>query len=95
MSTVTHPLVKVDGEAHEGGVIDEAEACPPLWHFAPEQKFFVNLHTEVVGVKHSGVPQAVDHDKDVVVELADGLLADVKGLLQNRRKTKALKLNIH
>lgn len=75
--------MKVDGEAHKGGVMDEAEACPPLWHFAPEQQFFVNLHAKVGGVKHSGVPQAIDHDDDVVVELADCLLADVKGLLES------------
>lgn len=85
---VTHPLVKVHGEAHEGWVMDEAEACPPLWHFAPEQQFFVNLHAKVGGVKHSGVPQAVDHDGDVVVEPVDRLLADVKGLLQSVIKTE-------
>lgn len=75
--------------------MDEAEACPPLWHFAPEQQFFVNLHVKVVGVKHSGVPQAVDHDNDDVVEFTDCLLADVKGLLQSVIKTKSLKLNVH
>lgn len=79
--------MKVDGKVHEGRVINEAEACPPLWHFAPEQQFFVNLHAKVVGMKHSGVPQAVDHDSDVVVELADCLLADAKGLLQSIIKT--------
>lgn len=80
--TVTHLLVKVDGVAQEGGVMDEAEACPALWHFGPEQQLLVQLHADVAAVKHPGVPQAVHHDDDVVVELAVRLPADVKGLLQ-------------
>lgn len=87
LKTATHPLVKVDGVAHEGGVMDEAEACPALWHFAPEQQLFAQLHSKVAGLKHSGVPQAVDHDDDVVVELAECLPADVEGLLQSVTKT--------
>lgn len=79
--------MKVDGVAHEGGVMDEAEACPALWHFAPEQQLFAQLHSKVAGLKHSGVPQAVDHDDDVVVELAECLPADVEGLLQSVTKT--------
>lgn len=79
----THLLVKVDGVAQEGGVMDEAEACPALWHFAPEQQLFAQPHADVAAVKHPGVPQAVDHDDDVVVELAVCLPADVEGLLQS------------
>lgn len=40
LKSATHPLVKVDGVAHEGGVMDEAEAFAALWHFAPEQQLF-------------------------------------------------------
>lgn len=68
--------------------MDEAEACPPSWHFALEQHFFVNLQAKVVGMKYSGIPQAIDHDNDVVVKLADCLLVDVKGLLQSVIKTE-------
>lgn len=86
--------MKVDGVAHEGGVMDEAEACPALWHFAPEQQLFVHLHTKVAGVKHPGVPQAVDHDGDVVVELTDRLPTDVEGLLHRAIKEKGGKTQI-
>lgn len=64
-------MVKVDGEAQKGGVMDEAEASLPLWHFAPEKQLFINLHTKVIVKEHFGVPQAVDHDGNVVVELMD------------------------
>lgn len=85
-------MVKVDGVADEGGVMDEAEARPALWHFAPEQQLFAQLHVKVAGLKHSGVPQTVDYD-DVVVELAEGLPADVKGLLPSAFKIRGFNIN--
>lgn len=93
LKSATHPLVKVDGVAHEGGVMDEAEARPALWHFAPEQQLFAQLHVKVAGLKHSGVPQTVDHDDDVVVELAESLPADVKGLLPSAFKIRGFNKN--
>lgn len=93
LKSATHPLVKVDGVAHEGGVMDEAEARPALWHFAPEQQLFAQLHVQVAGLKHSGVPQTVDHDDDVVVELAERLPADVKGLLPGAIERRGFSMN--
>lgn len=75
--------MKVNSVAHEGGVVDEAEACPVLWYVALEQQLLIQLHTDA-GLKHFGVPQAVDHDDYVVVELTERLAADVKGLLKSR-----------
>lgn len=75
----THPLVKVYGVADEGRVVDEAEAAPVLWHFALEQQLLVQLDTNA-RLKHPPVAQAVDHDDHIVVELTNGLPAEVKGL---------------
>lgn len=72
--------MKVDSIAHEGRVVDEAEACPVLRHIALEQQLFVQLYADA-GLKHFGVPQPVDHDDYVLVELAECLAANVKGLL--------------
>lgn len=80
--TDTHLLVKVNSVAHEGGVVDKAEACPALWYVALEQQLLIQLYTNA-GLKHFGVQQAVDHEDQVVVELAERLAADVKGLLKN------------
>lgn len=85
--------MKVDGVVHEGGVMDEAEARPVLWHFAPEQQLFAQLHVKVAGLKHFEVPQTVDHDDDVVVELAERLPADVKGLLSSAFKIRGFNMN--
>lgn len=83
--TDTHLLVKVNSVAHEGGMVDKAEACPVLWYVALEQQLLIQLNTNA-GLKHFGVQQAVDHEDQVVVELTEGLAADVKGLLKNRIK---------
>lgn len=76
----THFLVKVDGVAHEGGVVDEVEARPVLWDVALDQQLFSQLYIHI-RLKHFGVPQAVHHDDYVMVELTERLAADVKGLL--------------
>lgn len=86
----THLLVKLYSVAEEGRVVDEAEASAVLWHVALEQQLLVQLDTDA-GLKHSGVPQAVDHDDHVVVELTERLPADVKGLLKNTSKTQMTK----
>lgn len=86
----THLLVKLYRVAEEGRVVDEAEASPVLWHIALEQQLLVQLDTDA-GLKHSGVPQAVDHDDHIVVELTKRLPADVKGLLKNTSKTQMTK----
>lgn len=81
----THPLVKVYGVADEGRVVVEAEAGRALWHFALQQQLLVQLDADA-RLKHAPVAQAVDHDDHVVVELTNGLPADVKGLLENTSK---------
>lgn len=80
--TRTHLLVKVDRVAHEGRMVDEVEARPVLWHVTLEKQLLSQLYAHP-WIKHSGVPQAVDHDDDVVVELTESLAADVKGLLRS------------
>lgn len=77
--------MEVDRVAHEGGVVDEVEARPVLWHFALEQQVLPQAEAHVQ-LKHFGVPQAVDHDDDVMVELPNHLTADVKGLLKNTKE---------
>lgn len=77
--------MKVHGVADEGRVVVEAEAGRALWHFALQQQLLVQLDADA-RLKHSPVAQAVDHDDHVVVELTNGLPADVKGLLENTSK---------
>lgn len=67
-------------------MVDEVKACPVLWHTALKQQLVPNLYTHA-WLKHSGVPQAVDHDDCIVVELTKRLAADVKGLL-NKKQNK-------
>lgn len=74
--------MKVDGVAHEGGVVDEVEARPVLWYVALEKQLLSQLYTHA-RLKHFGVPQAVDHDDYIVVKLTERLAADVEGLLEN------------
>lgn len=83
----THLLVKVDGVAHERGVVDEVKARPVLWNVALEQQLLSQLYIHA-RLKRFGVPQAVDHDDYVVVELTERLAANVKGLLQNRTENE-------
>ncbi|TNN72722.1 hypothetical protein EYF80_017006 [Liparis tanakae] len=79
--------MEVDGVAHEGGVVDEVEARPGAWHVALEQQLLPQLDAHV-RLEHVGVPQAADHHDGVMVELAERLTADVKGLLKRKRKRK-------
>jgi len=92
----THPLVKVRSVAHEGRVVDEVKARPVLWHVALEKQLLAQLYVQT-WLKHPGVPQTVDHDDHVVVELAESLPADVKGLLKNRkeRNTNKAATDVH
>ncbi len=83
----THSLVKVDGIAHEGGVVDEVKARPVLCDVALGQQPFFKLYIHT-RLKHSGVPQAVHHDDYVMVELTEHLAADVKGLLKKKQNKK-------
>lgn len=71
--------MKVHSVADEGGVVDEAEAAPVLWHVALQQQLLLQLDSDA-RLKHPPVAQAVDHDDHIVVELTDGLAAEVKGL---------------
>lgn len=77
----THLLVEVNSVAHEGRVVDEVEARPVLWHIAFEKKLLSQLHSHA-RIKHLGVPQAVDHDDQRLVKLAECLATDMKGLLK-------------
>lgn len=77
---IFHLLVKVHGVAREGRVVDEVEPCPVLRNVALVKQLFPHVHVRVC-MKHPAVPQAVDHEDQVVVELAESVAADVKGLL--------------
>ena len=77
--------MEVHSVAQESRVVDQVKAHAVLWHVALEEQLLSQLHTHS-RMKHFGVPQAVDHDDHVVVELAERLAADVKGLLENRIK---------
>lgn len=82
----THLLVKVNSVTHESRVVDEVKACPVLWYVALEEQLLPQLYTHA-WMKHLGVPQTVDQDDHVVVELPKCLAANVKGLLKNPIKT--------
>lgn len=82
----THLLVKVDSVAHESRVVDKVKACPVLWDVALEEQLLIHLYSHT-WMKHFGVPQTVDHDDHVVVELTESLATDVKGL--QRQATEA------
>lgn len=88
--TRAHLLVKVDRVVHESGMVDEVEARPVLRHVTLEKQLLSQLDAHP-WMKHSGVPQAVDHDDDVVVELAESLAADVKGLLRSTFQKEKLR----
>lgn len=81
--------MKVQSVAHEGGVVDEVKAGPVLRDFAVEEKLLSQLNVRT-RKKHPGVPQAVDHEDDAVVEVLESLSADVKGLLEKRRNGEKL-----
>lgn len=78
--------MKVYSVADEGGVVDESESTPILRHVALEQQLLLQLDTNT-RLEHPPVTQAVDHDDHIVVELTDGLPAEVKGLFQRTSKT--------
>jgi len=94
----THPLMEVDSVAHEGRVVDEVEARRVVRHVALEQQLLSQLDAHV-WLKHVGVPQAADHDDCVMVELAERLTADVKGLLKSKSRVSHLMsvapINLH
>lgn len=77
--------MKVDSVAHEGRVVGEVKARPVLWYVALEQQLLSQLYS-CAWMKHFGVPQAVDHEDQVEVELTESLTADVKGLLKKKKK---------
>lgn len=76
--------MKVDSVAHEGRVVGEVKARPVLWYVALEQQLLSQLYSRA-WMKHFGVPQAVDHEDQVEVELTESLTADVKGLLKKKK----------
>lgn len=80
--------MEFNGVAHEGRVVEEVEAGPVLRYATLLQQLLPQLHAHV-WLKHFGVPQAVDHDDDVVVELEEGLAADVKCLLWKKEGIKS------
>jgi len=73
-------VVEVEGVAEEGRVVQEVKAGPVLRHAGLEQELLAHLHG-AARLEQLGVPQAVHHDDQVVVELPVRLPADVEGLL--------------
>ena len=73
-------MVEVDGVAVEGRVVGEAEAAPEPRDSALVQQLLAQFNV-VARLEYLGVPQAVDHEDEVVVKLPVSLPADVKGLL--------------
>ena len=73
-------MVEVDSVAVEGRVVGEAEAGPVLRDSTLVQQLLAQLNV-VSRLEDPGVPQAVDHEGEVVVELLVSLEADVKCLL--------------
>lgn len=78
-------MVKADGVAQEGRMVDEVEAGPVLWYFALGQQLLSQLYGHA-WLEHLGVPQTVDHEDQVVVELLAQLTADMKDLLKRTWK---------
>lgn len=75
--------MKVYGVADQGRVVDEVEAGPVLRDFGLEEQLLSQLQVRS-GIKGPGVPQAVDHEDDTVVEFYERLTADVKGLVEGQ-----------
>lgn len=83
----THPLVKVNSVAHKSRVVDEIKARPGLWYVALEEQLLSQLYIHA-WMKHLRVPQTVDKDDHVVVELPKCLAANVEGLLGKKKQKK-------